>query len=165
MWEDDGPFPPSHPFSSSSSIVDGPFEMMKMMTEEELVAAAAAAAAAVAAAAAASESALQSSPKTRQRRRGQQQGGGRGGGGGGDGEGWQPWQMGWGIPAIAVDCGRGAEKRHFLDAPVRRGKERQGKRHGEGTSVATTSNLLGIVVRQGGCNREEMRRQGQWGEG
>jgi hypothetical protein len=37
-----------------------------------------------------------------------------------------------------------------------RGKERQGERHGKGTSAATTANLLGIAVQQGGCDHKEV---------
>jgi hypothetical protein len=50
----------------------------------------------------------------------------------------------------------------LLGASARRGKERQGEHRSKGTSAATTGNLLGIVVRRGGCNCKEARQR-QWG--
>jgi hypothetical protein len=62
---------------------------------------------------------------------------------------------GGGIAAIAADCGGSVGKEHLLGTPARRGKERREERRGMGTSAATTSNLLGIVFRQGGRNCKE----------
>ncbi len=55
---------------------------------------------------------------------------------------------GWGSgnsSRLWLRCG----KQHLLVAPARNGKDRQGERRSEGTSAATTSNLLGIIVQQG----------------
>ncbi len=51
-------------------------------------------------------------------------------------------RLGGGIAEIAINCGGGVGKQHFLSALARRSEEGQGEHRGKGTSAATTGNLL-----------------------
>jgi hypothetical protein len=103
----------SFSLSSSSSIVVGPFEAMKMGSSGSTRGSAAVV----------TEIATEEERTTVKRWGGE-------GGGGGDGGGRQPWKMGRGIVAIAVDCSGGARNQHLLGAPAKRGEERQGQVRG-----------------------------------